>query len=213
MRIIEPSAVIVSYTPDLEKNIEAAGRTCWKSEDKIGEDSACEFIERIKGYNHASVLEHGAITVRFVIDRGVSHELVRHRIASFSQESTRYCNYTKGKFDSEITVIKPCFWEEGSFEFSVWKTACENAEKEYFKLIEAGAKAQEARSVLPNSLKTEVVMTTNPREFRHIFLLRCAPAAHPQMREVMLPLLQKFSTRWPSLFSDVFLEMNKKDLH
>ena len=203
MRVIEASAVIESFTPNLEKNIEAAGRTCWKSEDKIGENSACEFIGKIKGYNHASVLEHGAITVRFVIDRGVSHELVRHRIASFSQESTRYCNYTKGKFDSEIKVIKPCFWKEGSFEFSVWKTACENAEKAYFKLIEAGAKAQEARSVLPNSLKTEVVMTTNPREFRHIFALRCAPAAHPQMREVMVPLQAEFATCWPSLFANL----------
>jgi len=213
MRIIEASATIMSFTPDLERNIEAAGRTCWKSEDKIGDNSACEFIGKIKGYNHASVLEHGAITVRFVIDRGVSHELVRHRIASFSQESTRYCNYTKGKFDSEITVIRPCFWPEGSFEYSVWALACKNAEIDYFKLIQAGAKAQEARSVLPNSLKTEVVMTTNPREFRHIFSLRCATAAHPQMREVMLPLLQKFSVCWPSLFSDIFLEINKKDLH
>lgn len=213
MRIIEPSATIESFTPNLEKNIEAAGRTCWKSEDKIDDNSACGFIEKIKGYNHASVLEHGAITVRFIIDRGVSHELVRHRLASFSQESTRYCNYSKGKFGSEITVIKPPFWSEGSFEFSVWKTACEHAEKEYFKLIDAGAKAQEARSVLPNSLKTEVVMTTNPREFRHIFSLRCSPAAHPQMREVMLPLLKEFAERWPSLFTDILLDINNKDLH
>ena len=213
MRVIEASAVIESFTPNLEKNIEAAGRTCWKSEDKIGGNSACEFIGKIKGYNHASVLEHGAITVRFVIDRGVSHELVRHRIASFSQESTRYCNYTKGKFDSEITVIKPCFWEAGSPEYNEWANSCVVAEKTYNKLIKMGAKAQEARSVLPNSLKTEVVMTTNPREFRHIFALRCAPAAHPQMREVMLPLLNEFSARWPSLFADILPEINKKDLH
>jgi len=201
MRIIEASATIESFTPNLEKNIEAAGRTCWKSEDKIDDNSACGFIEKIKGYNHASVLEHGAITVRFVIDRGVSHELVRHRLASFSQESTRYCNYTKGKFDSEITVIKPCFWSDDSFEFSVWKTSCENAEKDYFKLMDAGAKAQEARSVLPNSLKTEVVMTANPREWGHVFNLRCAPAAHPQMREVMIPLRAKFASCWGSLFA------------
>ena len=202
MRIIEASATIESFTPDLEKNIEAAGRTCWKSEDKIGENSACEFIGKIKGYNHASVLEHGAITVRFVIDRGVSHELVRHRIASFSQESTRYCNYTKGKFDGEITVIKPCFWPEDSFEYATWALACKDAEIAYFKLIQAGAKAQEARSVLPNSLKTEVVMTTNPREWAHVFALRCAPAAHPQMREIMIPLRAKFATCWSSLFAN-----------
>lgn len=202
MKVVLPSATIEAYTPNLEKVIEAAGRTCWKSEDKIDECSAGPFIEKIKGYNHASVLEHGAITVRFVIDRGISHELVRHRLASFSQESTRYCTYAKGKFGGEITVIKPFFWDEGSIEYTLWYGACAQAEKSYLSLLDAGAKAQEARSVLPNSLKTEVVMTTNPRSWEHVFQLRCATGAHPQMREVMLPLQQVFASKWPSLFAN-----------
>ena len=207
MRVIAPSATIESYTPNLEKNIEAAGRTCWKSEDKIDENSACGFIGKIKGYNHASVLEHGAITVRFVIDRGVSHELVRHRIASFSQESTRYCNYSKGKFGAAICVVDIATGFKYDFDkpqdvlkYSEWHAAMEDAERHYFKMLELGATAQEARSVLPNSLKTEVVMTTNPREWQHVFDLRCSPAAHPQIREVMIPLRAKFNTIWPSLF-------------
>lgn len=203
MKIIKASAEILAATPDLEKIIELAGRTCYKSEDKITEDSAGEFIERIKNFKHESVLEHGAITVRFVVDRGVSHELVRHRLASFSQESTRYCNYGKDKFGNEITVIEPCFWQDGMNEYFNWKDSCENSETYYFALINKGAKPQEARSVLPNSLKTEVVMTANPREWRHVFKVRCHRDAHPQMREVMIPLQQEFARRWPALFGDL----------
>jgi thymidylate synthase (FAD) len=140
------------------------------------------------------------MTVRFVCDRGVSHEIVRHRIASFSQESTRYCNYSKDKFGREITVISPCFWSIGSVAFDAWATACSAAERAYFYLIDHGAKPQEARSVLPNSLKTEIVVTANLREWRHIFRLRCSEKAHPQMREVMLPLFSETRTRIPILF-------------
>lgn len=207
MKIIKASAEILAYTPNLEQVIELGGRTCYKSEDKITEDSACEFIEKIKNFKHESVLEHGSITVRFVVDRGVSHELVRHRIASFSQESTRYCNYGKDKFGNEITVIMPCFWinDDGGmidFKYDIWKKACEDAQNNYFDLLSSGASAQQARSVLPNSLKTEVIMTANPREWRHVFKVRCHRDAHPQMREVMLPLLDKFQFHWPSLFGD-----------
>lgn len=215
MKIIKSSAEIEAFTPNLEELIEAAGRTCWKSEDKIEPGTAGPFIERIKNFKHESVLEHGAITVRFVVDRGVSHELVRHRIASFSQESTRYCNYGKGKFGEEITVIEPCFWvhdhlSEDSQEwlnrankYFFWKVSCEQAEAWYFKLLTNGATPQEARSVLPNSLKTELVMTANPREWRHVFKLRCDRAAHPQIIEVMTPLRDEFIARWPSLFGDL----------
>lgn len=202
MKIIKASAEIIRFTPDLEQTIELAGRTCYKSEDKITEDSANEFIAKIKNFKHESVLEHGAITVRFVVDRGVSHELVRHRLASFSQESTRYCNYGKDKFGNEITVIEPCFWEEQTILYSNWKQACLKAEDIYFKQLSLGATPQQARSVLPNSLKTEVVMTANPREWRHVFKVRCHRDAHPQMREVMLPLFAEFSKRWPILFGD-----------
>ena len=211
MKIIKPYAEIISATPDLEKIIELAGRTCYKSEDRITEDSAGPFIEKLKSFKHESVLEHGAITVRFVVDRGVSHELVRHRLASFSQESTRYCNYSKDKFENEITVIKPCFFSderdefdpEGSREYWLWSQACQTAEVYYFDLLACGATPQEARSVLPNSLKTEIVMTANPREWRHVFAVRCHRDAHPQMREVMVPLRDEFARRWPALFADV----------
>lgn len=203
MKIIKASAEIIAFTPMLEQIIELGGRTCYKSEDKITEDSASAFIEKIKNFKHESVLEHGSITVRFIVDRGVSHELVRHRLASFSQESTRYCNYGKDKFGNEITVIEPCFWESPSPPWGQWRYAMERCETVYFELLKQGATPQEARSVLPNSLKTEVVMTANPREWRHIFTVRCHRDAHPQMREVMLPLRGQFADRWPALFGDL----------
>ena len=149
---------------------------------------------------------HYTETVRFVVDRGISHEIVRHRTASFSQESTRYCNYSGDKFGSEITVIRPFFWNDDPEKFEIWKNAMAAAEKAYNDLIAAGATAQEARSVLPNSLKTEIVMTMNMREWRHFFKLRTAPAAHPQMREVAVPMLQAFKELLPSLFSDIEAE-------
>lgn len=205
MKIIKPSAEIMMATPDLEKCIEFSGRVCYKSEDKITDDSACAFVSKIRSINHESVLEHGAITVKFICDRGVTHELVRHRIASFSQESTRYCNYTKAKFGNELTFIDPRggFPDMSDDEFTIWLKAMTEAEIAYFRMINAGSKAQLARDVLPNSLKTEIVMTTNPREWRHVFKLRCADAAHPQMREVMLPLLAEFAHCWPALFGDL----------
>jgi thymidylate synthase (FAD) len=204
VKIIKASAEIISHTPDLEQVIELGGRTCYKSEDKITPESANGFIERIKNFKHESVLEHGAITVRFIVDRGVSHELVRHRLASFSQESTRYVNYSKAKFGNEITVIDPCFWDEASCDqWFEWKEACERSEQHYFALLNQGATPQQARSVLPNSLKTEVVMTANPREWRHVFRVRAHRDAHPQMVEVMVPLLKEFADRWPALFGDI----------
>lgn len=212
MKIVKASAEIMAATPNLELVLEAAGRTCYKSEESICEGSADRFISKLRNvFKHESVLEHGSITVRFIVDRGVSHELVRHRLASFSQESTRYCNYSKDKFGGEITIIEPCFWpcigeaygidaDDNYDGYWDWHTACHNAEKSYFTMLEHGAKPQQAHSVLPNSLKTEVVMTANPREWLHVFHMRCAEAAHPQMREVMLPLRAEFAARWPSIF-------------
>jgi len=129
--------------------------------------------------------------------------LVRHRLASYSQESTRYANYSKNKFGNEITVIRPCFWEETSPEFIEWKKAMETSEESYLKLISMGARPEQARSVLPNSLKTEVVMTCNLREIRHILALRCSNAAHPQIREVMRPLLKDLHGKIPVIFDDI----------
>jgi len=205
MRIITPSAKIQLrfVTPFLEEAIESAGRRCYKSEDRITEDSAPRFIEDVcMKRHHESVMEHGSIPVVIICDRGVSHELVRHRLASFSQESTRYCNYSKAKFGEEITVIKPCFWDPCSLTYRVWEETCEQAERAYFTLLNNGATAQEARSVLPNSLKTEVYMSANPREWRHIFKLRTAKEAHPQMREIMIPLAADFAKLWPSMFGE-----------
>ena len=213
MRIIEPSHEIL-FLPDGEvvlKNLELAGRTCYKSEDRITPDSAKGFIKGILKSGHHSVIEHAAITVRFICDRGVTHELVRHRLASYSQESTRYANYSKDKFGREITVIKPLFWDEDSPEYSAWKEAMENAEQSYLKLIDLGARAEQARAVLPNSLKTEIVMTANVREWRHVFALRCSKAAHPQIREIMLPLLEELHKKLPVVFDDLYEEFWRTD--
>ena len=160
-------------------------------------------MKMISGRGHLSVIEHQSVTVRVICDRGVSHEIVRHRLASYTQESTRYCNYTKGKFGSEITVIEPCFWSKDDEKYKVWKKTIEQIEAGYNKLIELGATPQEARSILPNSLKTEIVITMNLREWRHFFTLRTSPAAHPQMREVAIPLLKEFQRLIPVVFDDI----------
>lgn len=186
--------------------IEQAGRVCYKTEYKINEYSAENFVKSLVDRGHEAMLEHASLTVRFIVDRGVSHELVRHRLASFAQESTRYCNYAKDQFGSEITVIEPCFWREGSPSYDVWKKACEACEKAYFDLLEIGDMPQMARDVLPTSTKTEVVMTANIREWRHFFKLRAlgtTGAPHPQMREVALPLLWVMAGYLPPLFGDL----------
>lgn len=205
MKIIEPSAIIESKITQAEamELIERAGRVCYKSEGKIGDGSAVKFIKGILSRGHESVIEHVSITVRVICDRGVTHEIVRHRIASYSQESTRYCNYTTDKFSNEITVIRPIFWEEGSPQFDIWKQGMEDCEKAYFSLTEAGASPQEARSVLPNSLKTEIYITMNIREWRHFFSLRCGTAAHPQMQQVANMILELFKEKYPLFVEDI----------
>ncbi|MFW5971382.1 MAG: FAD-dependent thymidylate synthase [Desulfovermiculus sp.] len=205
MRVIQPGHEIVFMpgTDEILRLLELAGRTCYKSEDKITDDSAAGFVGRIVRSGHESVIEHANITVRFIIDRGVSHELVRHRLAAYSQESTRYANYSQERFGREITVIKPCFWDQGSLEYELWEKAMHQAEEAYMQLLDQGASPQQARAVLPNSLKTEVVMTANLREWRHVFRLRCQKAAHPQIREVMLGLLADLQNRIPVLFDDL----------
>lgn len=184
------------------RHIERCGRVCYKSEDKITEDSAAKFVAGIIKRGHEAVLEHFNITVKFVCDRGVSHEIVRHRMASYCQESTRYCNYSKDGFGGEITVIKPCYLEENSPAYFYWSAACRKAENAYFNILNFGCSPQEARAVLPSSLKTEVVMTANLREWRHFFKLRTAPAAHPQMREVAWMLLKQMREMIPGVFDD-----------
>lgn len=187
------------------KSIEKAGRTAYKSEDKITGDSCEKFVRMIISRGHESVLEHRSITVRIVCDRGVTHEIVRHRLASYTQESTRYCNYSKDKFQHEITVIEPVFWnqQDNPEKYETWLKAMKFAEQSYLELIEEGATPQEARAVLPNSLKTEIVMTMNLRQWRTFFKVRADSHAHPQMQEIAAPLLEEFKRRIPVIFDDL----------
>lgn len=216
MLLVKPSFQILQIKDMPLELIEAAGRTCYKSEDKITPDSAPKFAEMILKRGHESVIEHISATVRFICDRGVSHEIVRHRLASFSQESTRYCDYEGGHV---AFVIPP--WlniprgiygvdeldrivtDKDDLGLFAWGSAMLDAEGSYKGLRKAGWRPEQARSVLPNSLKTEIVMTANLREWRHFFRLRTAPAAHPQMREVACPLLAQFRAAMPVLFDDV----------
>lgn len=202
MIAIKPSAEILSgknYHQMLE-NIERIGRVCYKSEDAIHPGSAEQFIRNIITRGHESVIEHESISVRVVCDRGVSHEIVRHRIASYSQESTRYCNYAQEKFGRELTFIRPCFWQEEPEKYQIWQETMAEIERNYFRLLDLGAAPQEARSILPNSLKTELAVTMNLREWRHFFRLRTDAASHPQMRETACALLEDFRARVPILF-------------
>lgn len=205
MRVIEARASLAREIDGTEimRRLERAGRVCYKSEGAITEDSAEKFIRRLIERGHESVLEHESITMHVICDRGVSHEIVRHRIASYSQESTRYCNYASGKFGGELTFIRPCFWTEDDPNYETWRRAMEMSELFYLTMLDEGATPQEARSVLPNSLKTELYMTMNLREWRHFLRLRTAPAAHPQMRELALQIKKILSGELPVIFADI----------
>lgn len=208
MKLIKPYTEILTNIDGVEtlKKIELIGRTCYKSESKITEDSAEKFVAGLIKRGHEAMLEHESFTVKFVVDRGISHELVRHRMASFAQESTRYCNYAKDDFGSEITFVIPSYLAEDAPEWLLWWYAMEKAENAYFDLLKYGLTAQEARAVLPMSLKTEVVMTANLREWRHFFKLRAANAtgkAHPQMLEVTIPLVKQLKELIPVVFDDI----------
>lgn len=219
MLLVKPSAEILAVSLDALQLIEAAGRTCYKSEDKITADSAPQFAAMILKRGHESVIEHASATVRIVCDRGVTHEIVRHRLASYSQESTRYCDYAGG----HVAFVIPPWCQrlqpgEASIQTddaalntlselaeseSFWLYSMQQAENNYRRLRDLGWRPEQARSVLPNSLKTEIVMTANLREWRHFFKLRTASAAHPQMREVAIPLLAEFQRRCPVVFDDI----------
>ena len=202
--------ILTPITGEELKQIEKIGRVCYKSEDLITDESAETFVAGLIKRGHEAMLEHSCLSIRFICNRGVSHELVRHRLASFAQESTRYCNYSKDKFGNQISFIKPDgLWspcDDTDERYVVWKKAMEAAEEAYFKLIELGCKPQEARDVLPNALKTEVVITANYREWRHFFKLRAARAtgpAHPQMEQITVKLLKEIKERIPIVFDDI----------
>ena len=239
MNIIRASYQIMK--PDLDapdaamkvyQDIEESGRVCYQSEAAMTEESGEKFVRTMVRNGHDAMLEHTTMKVRFTVDRGVSHELVRHRLCSFAQESTRYCNYSKNKFGNEITVIEPCFFRSipenvrmdlqkmlpGELvmneacrsdictQYSIWLNSCRQAEKAYFNLLLLGATPQEARTVLPNSLKTTIDVTADMREWRNIFKLRAAGehgTPHPQMLEVMVPLRNECRMKLPALFDDI----------
>ena len=199
MKIIEQSWEWLQKPEFPLELIEQAGRTCYKSEDKITNDSAKKFVLTILKSGHESVIEHVNASVKFITNRGVTHELVRHRLCAFSQESTRYV-----KYDGDMEFIKPVWWETSDeapkFE---WERAMKNAEEAYLNLLRQGWRPEQAREVLPNSLKTEIVVSANMREWRHIFKLRTSKAAHPQIRELMLSCLKGFRKEIPVLFDDI----------
>jgi thymidylate synthase (FAD) len=194
--------------PDLLTRLERYARVCYKSENKMGPEYNAGFLKNLLKLGHESIIEHEKATVLIITDRGVTHELVRHRIAAYSQQSTRYCSFNQDKFGHEITVIEPFFYRKRPAAWDLWRHACLTAEKSYMELLEAGSSPQEARSVLPNSLKTEIVVTFNMREWRHFFRLRCDTAAHPQMRQVAIPLLLHFQKLLPDLFLDIEYDHN-----
>ena len=220
MRTVEASVEFINppeYSVVLD-TIEKVGRTCYKSEHLITEDSAEGFVRRLIQRGHEAMIEHGSVTMRFINDRGVSHEEVRHRIASFGQESNRYCNYSKDKFDGEVTYIDI---ERGMeldatvsklpFEVKLaiiheWMVACLDAERHYMRMLELGATPQIARSVLNNSTKTELCITMNLREWRHFIRLRNDHTAHPQMREVAQQALDMLYEKYPVFFEEFVKE-------
>jgi len=189
------------------ETIEQAGRTCYKSEGKITSASAEKFVRMIIKRGHESVIEHVSASVKFITNRGVTHELVRHRLCSFSQESTRYVRY-----DGEMEFIRPVWWMRPSSNIEdvnmgvaqdEWMNTLIATERSYIRLLDLGWRPEQAREVLPNSLKTEIVTTANLREWRHIFKLRTSKAAHPQIRDLMKSCLNGFKLAVPVIFDDI----------
>lgn len=196
MKIIVPLVELLWITPNAEKMIELAGRTCYKSETKITEESAGKFCKMLIKRTHLAMLEHGVASLRFIIDRGISHELVRHRICSYAQESTRWIAYKEG-----IKVVEPLNLDELSR--AKWINAMIFAENTYKDLILAGIKPEMARSVLPTCLKTEIVVTTNFREWLKIFELRISKFAHPQICSIMIEAKELLKKECPNVFGDI----------
>jgi thymidylate synthase (FAD) len=211
MKIVEPKYEILTDISEGGikelQQIERVARVCYKSEDKITPDgeSAKKLVGFLVKQGHEAMLEHSQLSVLFTCDRGVANELVRHRIASFAQESTRYCNYSKEKFGAEIQVVMPTFIKNADEPTrTAWTESMYSVEKQYMRLLEHGFRPEQARCVLPLCLKTEIVVTANYREWRNIFKLRTPVAAHPQMRELMCPLLKEIQKKIPVVFGDIY---------
>lgn len=207
MKVVSQSYEILTDLSDpissILKPIEVAGRTCYKSEDKITDDSCIKFCKMLIDRNHTAMLEHSQLSVRFITNRAIANEIVRHRIASYAQVSTRYCNYSKDKFGSEITVIEPANITNDSQNYSIWWSSCKNAEDSYMAMLSNDVKPEIARDVLPLSLATELVVTANIREWRNILQLRTSKFAHPQIVSLMKSLLSELKLKIPVLFDDI----------
>ena len=211
MRVINAGYEIISDLNGAEilKHIERCARVCYKSEDRITDGSAEKMVAALIRSGHEAMLEHYSFTVKFICDRGIANELVRHRIASFAQESSRYCCYAKDKFGKELTFINPCFWEPDSDNYARWFHEMDEAEKTYLAMIEDGATPEQARDILPMSIKTEIVMTANLREWRHFLKLRAEGTTgkpHPQMLEITIPFLKELKQKIPVVFDDIMSE-------
>lgn len=223
MKIIEPNVEILSNIngDEILKHLELCARNCYKSESNITEDttSAIKMINKLIELDHTAMLEHFNITIKLLCDVGTYKDLTRHRHCSFAIESTRYCNYSKGKFGNEISVIKPCNMDENSGIYHTWLKAMNDMERAYMQMAEIGATPDQLRMILPHSTAASVILTANIREWRHIFNLRCAKAAHPSVRQIMLMTLNEFHNKIPVLFDDLYEQFkfdiddvnNKKD--
>ena len=215
MRVIEPTFEFIEEVDGVRllQKIEIAKRICYQSEDRITQDSYLASAADLIARGHEAMLEHASISVLFTIDRGVANEVTRHRIASFAQSSTRYCNFSQDKFGNEITVIRPCFLRNGTVAYDEWYESCAVAEQKYFSLLRIGMKPEEARDVLPISTMTKLVMTANLREWRHFFKLRAVGTTgkpHPQMLQVTVPLLGDFKKIIPVVFNDLVVDGGQK---
>jgi thymidylate synthase (FAD) len=201
MKIIEPSVELLWITDNPEYQIELAGRTCYKSENKITQESARRFSKSMRERGHHAMIEHAVASFRIITDRGITHEIVRHRLASYAQESTRYCNYSLNKFENQCSFIEPPNLNDKQRE--LWEVCCLNAEKQYFALLDEGCAPQIARAILPNCLKTEVIMMANFREWRHFITLRGSKAAHPQISSIAYNIWKILTKKAPSIFEDL----------
>jgi thymidylate synthase (FAD) len=206
-KIVSPSYEILTKLDGIKilKHIEKIARTCYRSEDKISADgeSAKNMIRTLIAAGHEAMIEHYSVSVRFICDLGFYKDLTRHRMASYAIESTRYCNYSKGKFNQELTFIEPCNIEKGTSEYGIWLECMDRIEKSYMQMAQLGCKPDQMRMLLPHSIKSEVNITANLREWRHIFRLRTSRAAHPALRQLMLPLLEEFKNKISVVFDDI----------
>lgn len=218
MIVVEPEIQVENYDGiRIMKNIERACRTCYRSEGLITEDSYKKLLKNCINRGHESILEHEKITIRMICDIGVYKDLTRHRFGSFSIESTRYCNYSKDKFGNNIKFIEPIFYDNrhpdeyndikdvrNALKTEYWVECMKNIEASYMQMNQIqGTTPDELRMLLPHSTAAEVTMTANIREWRHILGLRCSKAAHPAIRQLLIPLLLKFKEDMPELFDAI----------